>query len=151
MKTITTRLAGVTHNDAQENIKIFGSKEIGSFALVREPDNPHDKNAIRVAIGDKKLGYIPKAVAKDLAPQIDAGKDFLALFVSRNEHPVHDIVGLTVKIVEVGERSEVGRNEHPYREKATAGRALPSCALENPAGCSYGERSRRKEERTNDS
>ena len=107
MKIITTRLAGVTYDDAQENIKLFGSKEIGSFALVRELDNPHDKNAIRVAIGDKKLGYIPKAVAKNLAPQIDAGKDFLALFVSRNEHPVHDIVGLTVRITEISRNPSI--------------------------------------------
>ena len=100
MKTITTRLAGVTYDDAQANIKIFGSKEIGSFALVREPDNPHDKNAIRVELAGKKLGYIPKAIARDLAPEMDTGRDFLALFVSRNKHPHHKTMGLTVKIVE---------------------------------------------------
>jgi len=99
MNGITTRITGVTYDDAQENIRKFGCKDIGSFALVREPDNPHDTNAIRVAIGDKKLGYLPKAIAKDLAPEMDAGKDFIALFVRRNESPFHNIVGLTVKIV----------------------------------------------------
>jgi len=100
MNGITTRITGVTFDDAQENIRTFGCKDIGSFALVREPDNPYDTNAIRVAIGDKKLGYVPKAIAKKLAPEMDTGKDFIALFVSRNKHLHHKTVGLTVKIVE---------------------------------------------------
>ena len=94
------KLAGVTIDDAQENIKKFGCRDIGSFALVREPNNPHDPNAIRVEIGGLYLGYVPRHIAKDLAPQMDAGKNLFALFVSRNEHPFHDTVGLTVKIVE---------------------------------------------------
>jgi len=100
VKEKIVRLTGVTYDDVQENIKMFGCKDIGTFALVREPDNTYDKNAIRVAIGDKKLGYIPKAIARDLAPEMDAGKDFLALFVKRTESPYHDTVGLMVKIVE---------------------------------------------------
>lgn len=101
MNGITTRITGVTFDDAQENIRMFGCKDIGSFALVRERDNPHDSNAIRVAIGDRKLGYLPKAIAKTLAPEMDAGKEFIALFVRRNESPFHTIVGLTVKIIEL--------------------------------------------------
>ena len=96
----TFRLAGVTVEGAQENIKKFGCEDIGSFALVREPDNPHDPNAIRVALGGSYLGYVPRDIAKDLAPQMDAGRRLIALFVNRNEHPFHDTVGLTVKIVE---------------------------------------------------
>ena len=101
MNGITTRITGVTYDDAQENIQMFGCKDIGSFALVRERDNPHDKNAIRVTTGDTKLGYLPKALAKDVAPEMDAGKDFIALFVRRNESLFHNIVGLTVKIIEI--------------------------------------------------
>jgi hypothetical protein len=93
------KLAGVTAEDAQENIKKFGCKDIGSFALVREPDNLHDPNAIRVELGGLYLGYVPRDTAKDLAPEMDKGKRFIALFVNRNEHPLHDTVGLTVKIV----------------------------------------------------
>ena len=96
----TFRLAGVTIDDAQKNIRKFGCKDIGSFALVREPDNPHDQNAIRVELAGLYLGYVPRYIAKDLAPQMDAGKNLFAMFVSRNEHPFHDTVGLTVKIVE---------------------------------------------------
>lgn len=100
MESITTKLSGVTFADAQENIKVFGCKDIGSFRLVREPENPHDPNAIRVEVAGKYLGHIPKDKAKELAPQMDAGKNLFALFVSRNEHPLFDTVGLTVKIEE---------------------------------------------------
>ena len=96
----TFRLAGVTHDNAQENIKKFGCKDNGSFALVREPGNPHDPNAIRVGLAGLYLGYVPRHIAKDLAPQMDGGRRFIALFVNRNEHPLFDKVGLTVKIVE---------------------------------------------------
>ncbi len=100
MKRHIIKLVGVTIDDAQENIKKFGCKDIGSFALVREPDNPHDPNAIRVELAGLYLGYVPRHIAKNLAPQMDAGRRLIALFVNRNEHPFHDTVGLTVKIVE---------------------------------------------------
>ena len=100
MKRLIIKLVGVKVGDAQENIKKFGCGDIGSFALVREPDNPHDPNAIRVELARLYLGYVPKHIAKDLAPQMDAGRNLFALFVSRNEHQFHDTVGLTVKIVE---------------------------------------------------
>jgi hypothetical protein len=95
------KLAGVTFRDAQNNIRTFGCKDIGSYALVREPDNPHDPNAIRVALaGIVFLGYVPKEIAKELAPLMDQGKNFMAFFVSRNEHRSHRTVGLTVRIEE---------------------------------------------------
>ena len=100
MKNLIIKLVGVTVEDAQENIKKFGCKDIGSFALVREPDNVHDPNAIRVELAGLYLGYVPRYIAKDLAPQMDAGRNLIALFVSRNEHPLFDTLGLTVKIEE---------------------------------------------------
>ena len=100
MKHLIIKLAGVTVGDAQENIKKFGCRDIGSFALVREPYNPHDPNAIRVELAGLYLGYVPRYVAKDLAPQMDAGRRSIARFVNLNEHPLFDKVGLTVKIVE---------------------------------------------------
>ena len=100
MKRHIIKLVGVTVEDAQENIKKFGCRDIGSFRLVREPENPHDPNAIRVEVAGKYLGHIPKDKAKELSPQMDAGRRLIALFVNRNEHPFHDTVGLTVKIAE---------------------------------------------------
>jgi hypothetical protein len=54
------RLAGVTFGKRQENIRKWGKKETGSYTLVREPDNPHDKYAIGVFYRRYQLGYIPK-------------------------------------------------------------------------------------------
>lgn len=85
-KPITTKLAGVSFGDAQENIKKFGCQDIGSYALIREPDNSHDANAIKVSLFDIWfMGYVPKVIAKDIAPMMDAGRMFDAnLSVSIN-------------------------------------------------------------------
>jgi hypothetical protein len=96
----TIRLAGVSHGEAQQNIKRFGCPDIGSYALIREAENPHDPNAIRVAIADWFMGYIPAPVAKVLAPMIDAGRTFVAMFVCLNKAPGQPLVGLTIRIVE---------------------------------------------------
>lgn len=104
----TFRLAGVTFKNAQQNIRTFGCKDIGSFALIREPDNRHDPNAIQVTLGGRLfLGYVPKEIAKELAPLMDRGERFMAFFVSRNEHPLHNTVGLTVRV-----------EEYPYLQAA---------------------------------
>ena len=97
---ITIKLAGVSFGDTQENIRRFGCRDIGTYALVREADNPHDPNAIRVAIAYWTMGFLPKATARLLAPLMDQGRTFLAEFVSRNEHPKYKLVGLTIRIVE---------------------------------------------------
>jgi hypothetical protein len=102
MKPIITKLSGVTFRDAQENIKKFGCKDIGSYALVREPHNPHDQNAIRVSLfGKIFMGYVPKETAKKLAPLMDSGRHFMAFFVKLNQPLYEGPVGLTVEIREL--------------------------------------------------
>jgi hypothetical protein len=105
MKPIVTKLAGVIYEDGQENIKKWGCEDIGSYKLIREPNNPHDPNAIRVALfGNFYVGYVPEKIARQLAPKMDEGKKFLAFFVRRNEHPRHKRVGLTVRIEEIPDK-----------------------------------------------
>jgi len=41
--------------------------------LIREPDNPHDPNAIRVEWRGEKLGYLPRAENKTVAAELDRG------------------------------------------------------------------------------
>lgn len=101
MNQIITKLAGVSFGHAQENIRKFGCKDTGYYALIREPDNPHDPNAISVSLGGVwHMGYIPSELAKDLAPLMDAGRVFDAEFVCVNEYQPHELVGLTVRIFE---------------------------------------------------
>lgn len=47
--------------------------------VVREPDNPHDGNAIQVDHERDKLGYVPRTDAAELAPQLDAGFCFVGI------------------------------------------------------------------------
>lgn len=53
--------------------------------LSREPDNPHDKNAVSIYSGfsvDAGLvGYVNKQNAARLAPKLDAGEDWVGMFI----------------------------------------------------------------------
>jgi len=40
---------------------------------VREPDNPHDRNAIRLEWKGRMLGYVPRRENRHLARQLDKG------------------------------------------------------------------------------
>ena len=101
---ITIKLAGVSYGDAQKNIQQFGCKDIMTYAMIREPENLHDPNAIIVSLFDIFfMGYVPSHIAKQLAPLMDSGRNFLAYFVQRNESPYHETVGMTVKIIETTE------------------------------------------------
>ena len=98
---IITKLTGVTRRNAQEIIKLYGCPDVGYYWLKREPDNPWDKNATIVYTVDHQyLGYLPRAVAATIAPLMDKGKDFEAVFVKINRAPGYETVGLTVRIVE---------------------------------------------------
>ena len=47
--------------------------------LRRDPGNPHDPNAIAVLAGDAQVGWVPREVAAELAPELDAGKPWSAV------------------------------------------------------------------------
>lgn len=98
---LQTKLAGVSFNDRQENIKTFGRSDIKGYRLQREPGNIHDPNAVAVLMGSLSLGYLPKPVAALIAPQMDQGKQFYAEFVSLNCCSFNDMLGLTVNVKEV--------------------------------------------------
>jgi len=99
---LTTKVAGISrHQKALENV--FRST---FFILCREPDNPHDTNAIAVkAWGKYPLGYIPKYLAENIAPLLDAGRvSRKATFVRKNVSTKSpDLpIGLTIKIFAKG-------------------------------------------------
>jgi len=45
-----------------------------ALSLVREPDNAHDTNAVRVEWQGQKLGYLPRAQNQAVAAAMDAGE-----------------------------------------------------------------------------
>ncbi|MBK7663293.1 MAG: HIRAN domain-containing protein [Candidatus Methylophosphatis roskildensis] len=48
------------------------------LALVREPDNAHDANAVRVQWRGHKLGYLPRAENRAVAAEMDRGAPVVA-------------------------------------------------------------------------
>jgi len=53
---------------------LFAQMQVGDpLALVREPGNPHDPNAIRVEWREVKLGYVPRRDNSQVARQMDLG------------------------------------------------------------------------------
>jgi hypothetical protein len=65
-----------------------GIKEGDSLDLIREPDNPYDRNAVRVEWRGHKLGYVPRRENDAVARFMDRGQKLEArvvrLKVSRN-------------------------------------------------------------------
>lgn len=60
-----------------------------ALTLIREPDNRHDHNAIRVEWRGKKLGYVPRAQNRAVAAAMDAGDHLTARVssLSDNKNP----------------------------------------------------------------
>jgi hypothetical protein len=64
-------LAGFRYYDAGA---LWDEMKVGdALELVREPDNPHDANAVRVEWRGYQLGYVPRRENADVARQIDRG------------------------------------------------------------------------------
>lgn len=55
--------------------------------LIREPDNRHDRHAIRVEWRGRKLGYVPRAENRSVAAALDSGDKLLARISRLTEHP----------------------------------------------------------------
>ena len=57
-----------------------------TLTLVREPDNRHDRHAIRVEWRGHKLGYVPRAENRAVAAALDAGDKLVARIARLTEH-----------------------------------------------------------------
>jgi hypothetical protein len=76
-------LAGFRHYEAPN---LWQEVRTGDeLTLVREPDNPHDRNAVRVEWRGYKLGYVPRAENEAVARQLDRGTRLVAR-ISRIQH-----------------------------------------------------------------
>jgi hypothetical protein len=68
------------------------------LVLRRQPDNEHDPNAIAVhTAGGDQLGFVPRELAAELAPQLDAGAEWSALALrERRASPRDPRTGMTM-------------------------------------------------------
>jgi single-stranded-DNA-specific exonuclease len=71
-----TKIVGVTFEGRQD---LIGGLAPGlELTLERQPDHPHDRNAIAVRYGRLQIGFIKKEIAARIAPNIDAGERYRA-------------------------------------------------------------------------
>jgi len=75
-----TKVMGVSFDGRQDTVA--GLVPGLELQLQRQPDNPHDPNAIAVHYGALHIGFLRKQIAKHLAPLIDGG----ARYRARIEH-----------------------------------------------------------------
>ena len=72
----TALAAGLRHHDAKA---VWAQMKAGDeVTLVRERDNPHDPNAVRVDWNGRVLGYLPRADNASVARQLDRGNPLRA-------------------------------------------------------------------------
>lgn len=76
-------LAGFQYYEGKD---LWAMMRVGdSLQLVREPQNPHDANAVRVLWRNEMLGYIPRRENADVARQMDRGAPVKARIVQLKE------------------------------------------------------------------
>jgi len=77
-------LAGFQYHDGQA---LWRELRAGDpLTLVREPDNPHDANAVRVEWRGRMLGYLPRAENRSVAAEMDRGSAVSARIARLSEH-----------------------------------------------------------------
>jgi HIRAN domain len=57
-----------------------------ALVLRRDPGNEHDPNAVKVCLGGEQLGWVPRDLAAELAPRLDAGEEWSAVIL-REQRP----------------------------------------------------------------
>lgn len=76
-------LAGFQYYDGKV---LWDDMRVGDvLKLVREPQNPHDANAVRVDWKSQPLGYVPRRDNRDVARQMDRGAPVQARIVNLKE------------------------------------------------------------------
>jgi single-stranded-DNA-specific exonuclease len=95
-----TKIVGISFEGRQD--LIAGLAPGDQLALVREPENPHDSNAIAVRFGRLHLGYVRREIASRLTPNFDAGERY----------------GASVGSITGGGERNIGVNIRVRRERA---------------------------------
>ncbi len=78
-------LAGFRYGEGTE---LWSRMQVGdALELLREPDNPHDANAVRVEWRGRKLGYVPRRQNAAPAWGLDRGAPLRARISRLQAHP----------------------------------------------------------------
>jgi HIRAN domain len=81
--------AGAHHADALATDAVAPG---AALELRRDPGNPHDPNAIQVypAAGGEQVGWVPRELAAELAPELDAGRPWAAVVLREQRRSPRD-------------------------------------------------------------
>lgn len=94
----TEKVVGVTYNNRQSVVRMM---QVGEKVILRrEPENPHDGNAIKVERADgTQIGYLSRDVASQLARSLDkaGGEADGAVYRVIGATPNHPTRGLVVR------------------------------------------------------
>ena len=98
------RIAGVA-GAAQHHAEALASDAVAPgrpLELRRDAANPHDPNAIAVHVpGGEQAGWVPREVAAELAPRMDAGEPLSAVVLREARRSPRDPrTGLTMLLAE---------------------------------------------------
>jgi hypothetical protein len=87
--------AGQHHAEALQSADAAAGRPL---VLQRDPGNEHDPNAIRVLLADgDQVGWVPRELAAELAPEMDAGRPWVALVLrERRASPRDPRSGVTM-------------------------------------------------------
>jgi len=78
-------LAGVSYHEAR---RVWPQLAEGdALQLVREADNPHDPQAVRVDWQGTTLGYLPREQSGPIAAALDRGTQLSARIAALRDHP----------------------------------------------------------------
>jgi HIRAN domain len=128
------RVAGVAgaarhHGEALESADVAPG---AALELRRDPGNEHDPNAIAVhgLGGGGQVGWVPRELAEEIAPELDAGQPWTAVVLrEQRASPRDPRTGLTMLLAaaEEIELREVSRGGAPgsARPRSGAGRTNP--------------------------
>ena len=94
VSTFKTHVAGVSYRQDA----VARCHEGQPAALLRDPDNRHDKNAIEVWAGNEQIGFISRDEATTLAPAMDQGDKVEAVIDRVLEGDVGLFVDLAVTL-----------------------------------------------------
>lgn len=107
------KLKGTRYDGRSERIENVHIDD--EVQLVREPENPHDANAINVRNHEGSLGYVPKEFAAFLAPLMDAGDLVLGAAVTAVTPLSECAVGQNDAEVEIGLSATVAATGKTYK------------------------------------
>jgi hypothetical protein len=94
---------------ARHHASALSSQDVGPgrpLELRRDADNEHDPNAIAVHPrgGGEQLGWVPRDLAAELAPRLDAGESWSAVVLREQRRSPRDPRhGLTMLLAPAGE------------------------------------------------